>query len=77
MQQRNYTEIEIDVLELGFIEKYIVDKDDEFEGFDLVFSNPAFEKGYAAIYVGLELLKKRDNKNGALIYLLPEAYFEF
>ena len=59
------TWLNCDIFTQYFIKNYVF----KCKPFDIVISNPDFEYGFAAVYVGLLMI--RGNPNSKLIYLLP------
>lgn len=57
-----------------FDSQFIVNEIFSQKPFDRVYCNPDFEFAYAAIYVGLLMI--RNNPNGRLVFLLPSDFFE-
>eukprot|EP01083_Nonionella_stella_P171983 588832_1 len=63
------TWLNCDIFSEYFIKNYVF----RCKPFDIVVSNPDFEFGFAAIYVGLLMI--RGNPNAKLIFLLPMDFF--
>lgn len=63
------TWLNCDIFSQYFIKNYVF----KCKPFDIVISNPDFEYGFAAIYVGLLMI--RGNPKSKLIYLLPMDFF--